>query len=327
MENQIEIKNLTKSFGSHVVLKDVNLNIPSPKIFGIIGESGSGKTTLLKTIIGFWHFDNGQIMYEGRNLEKDRNFIKQIVGFATQDNCVYPKLTVKENLEYFGSLSNVPSGTLKGNIEKVIRFVNLQDSTNKLAENLSGGMQRRLDIACALVHNPKILILDEPTEDLDPLLRRDILNLIRKINLNETTVIITSHLLHEAEQLCDNIAILHQGCVLKYGSPEHLKDSYTKDEEIHLITKNKNYDKLIKLLKNKQKVSNIEKLGRKIVIYTKEAEPILSLLLSELKKEKDRIIQIDVRRPSLGEVFENLIKKSDGVKKGEQASNNNQEKL
>jgi len=312
MNNQIQIKNLTKKFGDHIILKDVNLNIPSQKIFGIIGESGSGKTTLLKTLIGFWHIDDGEISYENCNLQKDSKFIKQIVGFATQANCVYPKLTVRENLKYFGSLSNVPSNTLSGNIEKVLKFVNLQNADNTLAENLSGGMQRRLDIACALIHNPRILILDEPTEDLDPLLRRDILNLIRKINYNHTTIIITSHLLHEAEQLCDQIAILHEGKILKSGTPDQLKDSYSKNEEIHLITKDRNYKKLTSLLKSKfhKKIDKVEKKGRKLVIYTAESENVLSFLLKKIHKKHDKIIQVDVRRPSLGEVFESLIKKS-----------------
>ena len=158
MPNQIEVKNLSKSFGKHQVLKDVSLEIPAKKIFGIIGPSGCGKTTLLKTMIGFWDSDSGEIRYETRDLKKNSKFIRQIVGFATQENCVYPKLTVRENLRYFGTLSNVPKSTLLSNIEKVIKFVRLEDSGDELAENLSGGMQRRLDIACAIVHNPKILI-------------------------------------------------------------------------------------------------------------------------------------------------------------------------
>src|SRR3989344_8625018 len=174
MPSQIEIKNLFKSFGQHQVLKDVSLEIPPRKIFGIIGPSGCGKTTLLKTMIGFWTADSGKILYETRDLKRNSKFIRQIVGFATQENCVYPKLTVLENLEYFGTLSNVPRSTLLSNIEKVIKFVRLEDSGDELAENLSGGMQRRLDIAWALIHNPRILILDEPTEDLDPILRKDL---------------------------------------------------------------------------------------------------------------------------------------------------------
>src|SRR3989344_1218558 len=153
MPAQIQIVNVTKEFGKNVVLDKVSLDIPARKIYGIIGESGSGKTTLLKTIIGYWKPDDGEVLYEGRSLEKDMKFIKQIVGFATQDNCVYPKLTVRENLEYFGSMSNVPSNTLERNTDKILELVELKNAENKLAEELSGGMMRRLDIACALIHN------------------------------------------------------------------------------------------------------------------------------------------------------------------------------
>lgn len=315
MPNQIEVKNLSKSFGNHQVLKNVNLEIPSKKIFGIIGASGCGKTTLLKTLIGFWEADSGEIEYETRDLKKNLKFIRQITGFATQDNCVYPKLTVRENLEYFGSLSNVPKSTLKSNMDKVIKFVRLEDSSDELAENLSGGMQRRLDIACALIHNPRILILDEPTEDLDPILRKDILSLIKKINQDDTTVIITSHLLHEAEQLCDEIAILHNGRVLRCGTPEQLRKQFSREDEIHLITLKKNYSPLIKGLKSK-KVKKVERFGNRLVIKTTDAENTLQKLISGIRKQKDKIVQIDVRKPSLSEVFVSLVKKSGEAPRG-----------
>lgn len=315
MPNQIEVKNLSKSFGKHEVLKDVSLDIPSKKIFGIIGPSGCGKTTLLKTMIGFWDADSGEIFYETRDLKKNSKFIRQIVGFATQENCVYPKLTVRENLEYFGTLSNVPRSTLMSNIGKVIKFVRLEDSANELAENLSGGMQRRLDIACALIHNPRILILDEPTEDLDPILRKDILALIKKINQDETTVVMTSHLLHEAEQLCDIIAILHNGRLLKCGTPEQLRKSFSKEDEIHLITLKRQYSKLVKRIKSKE-VKKIESAGNRLVIKTTDAEKTLEKVLHEIKRQKDKIVQIDVRKPSLSEIFVDLVKKSGETPRG-----------
>lgn len=315
MPNQIEVKNLSKSFGKHEVLKDVSLDIPSKKIFGIIGPSGCGKTTLLKTMIGFWDADAGEIFYETRNLKKNSKFIRQIVGFATQENCVYPKLTVRENLEYFGTLSNVPRSTLISNIGKVIKFVHLEDSADELAENLSGGMQRRLDIACALIHNPRILILDEPTEDLDPILRKDILALIKKINQDETTVVMTSHLLHEAEQLCDIIAILHNGRLLKCGTPEQLRKSFSKEDEIHLITLKRQYSKLVKRIKSKE-VKKIESAGNRLVIKTTDAERTLEKILHEIKRQRDKIVQIDVRKPSLSEIFVNLVKKSGEAPRG-----------
>jgi len=315
MPNQIEVKDLSKSFGSHKVLKNIDLEIPSKKIFGIIGASGCGKTTLLKTIIGFWEADSGKVFYETRDLEKNKNLIRQIVGFATQDNAVYPKLTVKENLEYFGTLANVPRSTLKSNIEKVIRFIRLEDATDELAENLSGGMQRRLDIGCAIVHKPRILILDEPTEDLDPILRRDILSLIKKINMDETTVIITSHLLHEAEQLCDEIAILHNGRVLKKGTPEELRLSFSKEDEIHLITLKRNYSKIASSIKTNS-VKKIEKYSDRLVIRTTDSDQTIKKILSCLRRQKDKIVQLDIRKPSLSEVFVNLVKKSGETPRG-----------
>ncbi|MAG52453.1 MAG: hypothetical protein CMH62_00650 [Nanoarchaeota archaeon] len=311
MVNQIEIKDLTKRFGKHLVLDNVNLVIPQQKIYGIIGESGSGKTTLLKTIVGFWRTDKGKISFEGRTLDKDSKFIRQIVGFATQDNCVYPKLTVTENLEYFGSLSNVPRATLKSNIDKVLKFVELDFAKNELSKNLSGGMQRRLDIACALIHNPRVLILDEPTEDLDPLLRRDIMKLIRKINADSTTVIITSHLLHETEELCDEIAILHQGKVIKSGSPDQLRDSFSKEEEIHLRLGSKKYTAISnRLKKHKKKVSSVKVVDGKLVVHARNAEPVLIEILRMVEHSRDKLIEVDVRKASLGEVFESLVKKS-----------------
>ncbi|MBS3151091.1 ABC transporter ATP-binding protein [Candidatus Woesearchaeota archaeon] len=315
MPNQIEVKNLSKSFGKHQVLKDVSLEIPAKKIFGIIGPSGCGKTTLLKTMIGFWDSDSGEIRYETRDLKKNSKFIRQIVGFATQENCVYPKLTVRENLRYFGTLSNVPKSTLLSNIEKVIKFVRLEDSGDELAENLSGGMQRRLDIACALVHNPRILILDEPTEDLDPILRKDILALIKKINQDETTVVMTSHLLHEAEQLCDIIAILHNGRLLKCGTPEELRKSFSKEDEIHLITLKRQYSKLVNGIKSRE-VKKIESAGNRLVIKTTDAEKTLQKVLHQIRVHGDKIVQIDVRKPSLSEIFVNLVKKSGEAPRG-----------
>ena len=314
MPAQIQIVNVTKEFGKNVILDKVSLDIPARKIYGIIGESGSGKTTLLKTIIGYWKPDDGEVLYEGRNLEKDMKFIKQIVGFATQDNCVYPKLTVRENLEYFGSMSNVPNKTLQRNTDKILELVELKNAEDKLAEELSGGMMRRLDIACALIHNPKILILDEPTQDLDPLLRRDIISLIRKINENDTTIILTSHLLEETDQLCDEVAIIHEGKVLEAGTPDQLKSNYSKNEEIHLITRERKYKSIMSKLNDSGiKGSYVE--GNSLVIQSENAEKTLYHVL-RIVDDVDKLIEIDLKKPTLTEVFENLTKRARIKKEG-----------
>ena len=193
----IEVKSLTKKFKDRIVLDNVNLDIPEGKIIGIIGINGSGKTTLLKTMLGFYKPNSGNIFYQGKKIEKIARAIKREFGYTSQDSSFYQKLTVKENMKYFGVLYGMHHKELIVNIKEILQFVELEEKKNVLAQNLSGGMQRRLDLACSMVHRPRILILDEPTEDLDPSLRRDIVNVIKKINKQGTTVIITSHLFYD----------------------------------------------------------------------------------------------------------------------------------
>jgi len=214
----VQVKGVDKKFGDHTVLKNINLNIQKGELFCIVGTNGSGKTTLLKTIIGFLDPEEGEIFYKSKDIKKNTKEVKKDFGFATQENAFYPKLTVEENMQYFGNLYGIKKEVLKVNIDKILNLVALQGAKNVLAENLSLGMERRLDIACSLIHNPKILILDEPTEDLDVTLRKSILLLIKAINRTGTTIIMTSHLLAEIEVFFDRIAILDKNTIIKIGT-------------------------------------------------------------------------------------------------------------
>jgi len=222
----IELKDIKKQFGKHLILNDLNLKVDKDVILGIIGSSGSGKSTILKLLIGFYRPTKGKIYFRGKNIYKDMNEVKKTFGFATEDNSFYRRLTVKENLCYFGSLYNIPSKLIKKRANELMKLVGLEEAENTLGENLSIGMQRRLDIICALIHNPKVLILDEPTEDLDPILRKQLIGVIQKIRRNGTTVILTSHLLHEVGDVCDKIAILHNKRIIEVKSPDELKTEY-----------------------------------------------------------------------------------------------------
>lgn len=301
----IKIKGVSKSFGSNVVLNDINLSIPSGGIFGIIGINGSGKTTLLKVLIGFYNSNKGEVFFKGKDIKKQD--ISMSFGFATQDNCFYDKLTVEENIKYFGRLYGLKEDFINEHMKNLLLLVKLYDAKDKVADELSSGMKRRLDLACALIHDPEVLILDEPTEDLDPSLRSDMLHLIRKIAKSGRTIIMTSHLLGEVESVCDRIAILHDSTIIKSGTPSTIKDSYSKDDEIHLETLNKEYDGLIKRI-GKRGVSKIIHHGNRLVIYSSQAGELLKRILS-LVKGKDKIIMLNVSRPSLNEVFESLTKK------------------
>lgn len=305
----IEVKKVTKIFGKNIVLSEIDLSIPQNKIFGIIGESGSGKTTLLKAMIGFVRPDSGEIIFENKEVSKNMQSIRDRFGFASQDNCFYPKLTIRENLEFFGTLYGISKELIQINIKKLLKFVELEKSENVVAENLSSGMQRRLDIACSLINNPKVLIMDEPTQDLDPVLRKEIVNLIRKINENGTTVILTSHLLFEAEVLCDEIAILHEGKILEVGTPDQLKSMYSKNQEIHLETNPGRYDLVLRHLKGEKYIQHVEHKGHKIIIYTPKAEQVLKRLLMLISRLNEELVDVDLRKPSLNEVFESLVTK------------------
>ena len=185
----LKLEKINKKYGKFIVLNNVNVAVQVGEIFGIIGPSGSGKTTLLHTMIGFIKPDTGKVLFNN-NLENDNfvpviknlDYIKKRIGFAAQHPSFYEKLTVFENLDYFGALYNLSKEARLTNINTLLELVELDHAKNIISKNLSGGMQRRLDIACSLIHHPDLLILDEPTSDLDPVLAKHIWNLIKKIN-------------------------------------------------------------------------------------------------------------------------------------------------
>ena len=309
----IQLENVTKIFGKNLVLNNVNLNISYKEIFGIIGKSGSGKTTLLSVLIGFLKPERGRVLFQSRNIKNDEKDIRQQFGFTAQAGSFYPKLTVKENLEYFGTMYNLSISEIQDKIPELLKLVDMEGKEEVVSSKLSSGMQKRLDIACGIIHDPKVLILDEPTEDLDPVLRRDLLNLLKKINKEkEVTIIITSHLLTEMENFCTKLAIIHNRTILAQGSVNELKDKYSTNMEIILETASAKYGNLINLIKRRKDVEKVTTRYNKLVIYTKNPESVLKEILAI---KKDKLIDLDINKPSLNEVFENLItaKKEENV--------------
>ena len=172
-------------------------------------------------------------------------------------------------------------------------------------------MHKRLDIACAILHDPKLLILDEPTEDLDPMLRKEILNLLKKINKEKNvTIIMTSHLLEEMEHVCTRLAILHDKDIIISGTLNELKDYYSKNQEIILETYSGKYSGLIKSLKENKKVKKVIESEGRLLIYSPEAESVLRFILQELQSKDEKILDVDLNKPSLSEVFESLTKEN-----------------
>jgi ABC-2 type transport system ATP-binding protein len=308
----IRLANVTKVFGSNVVLDNVNLSIYPGDIFGIIGLSGSGKTTLLNSIIGFVEPDAGNIIIKSPAdkkdylLSKNPRVVKHFFGFAAQQPSFYGKLTVEENVNHFSSLYNIPKKERLQRCESLIRMVGLSKSKKVLGQNLSGGMQKRLDIACSLVHNPKVLILDEPTADLDPISREGMWDIIKEINSRGTTIVLASHFVNELEVLCSKFAILHNSKIVETGTPEELKTSYSKNYEISLRTV-----KIIKILKAKKglEIQKVKEEEGMITVFTKKPEQTLYTLAKTIESQKEKIEDITVNKPTIKELFEAVVKK------------------
>lgn len=309
----IRIDNLKKSFNGKIVLDSINLDIFPSEIFGIVGASGSGKTTLLNTIVGFIEPDLGEIIIKEPNMPPksvidNQDFVKKNIGFAAQQPSFYPRLTVLENLMYFGSLYNLTKEAMLNNANNIIRLVNLEGAANTLAENLSGGMERRLDIACSIIHDPEILILDEPTSNLDPILSRHIWSLLQKINKNGTTIIVASHEFSEIESVCTRIGIISEGKLISTGTMQELTNKISRGQEIHLETYPGNYDKILKNLSDPL-ITNAENRGNKLVISTTKPDKILKKMLTVISGMDENLIDVSISRINLNEVFANVSKK------------------
>jgi ABC-2 type transport system ATP-binding protein len=238
---------------------------------------------------------------------------KSIFGFASQDPSFYEMLTVKENLMHFGSLYRLPSKALKSNVEILLALMDLKQSQNTLGGKLSGGMERRLDIACALIHDPEILILDEPTSDLDPILRDHIWSLVRKINRKGTTIILASHHLSEVETFCSRIAIIKEGILIDVDTPSRLKAKHADSEEIVIQTYPGNYGNIAKALKRPGgKVFEVKIRGSELAIYCSQPNAVLLELLHALETLDEELIDIRVSRPGLDELFLKLTNNDKG---------------
>lgn len=307
----LELKGVTKEFQKHKVLEDVNITIEEGDVFGVIGESGSGKTTFLNLITGFIEPTAGEVLYYSkitqgpRNLNQNLDKIKKYIGFTPQHNSFYHKLTVKENLFHFGQLYGIPRETLVNNIKSLLNFTSLMDERNKLAEHLSGGMQKRLDISCSLVHKPKILVLDEPTADLDLMLQKEILWLLKEANKQGVTIILASHHLDSIEQICNKVAIIHKGKVYSHGLIDDVKKPFLKDYFTINLRAGDSKEKIITLLKTLP-IQKIIDEGNRLVVYPQDIQKTVAGLLGFIKQENLYLHDMDMRKPSLHEIFEKI---------------------
>lgn len=228
----IHIENLVKRYGDLVALNHLNLDIHEGEIFGLLGPNGSGKTTAINCLLSLLKYDKGTIEIFGQPMTPDNYQAKQQIGIVLQNVAVFDELTVYENIDYFCGLYVSDKKKRKELVDDAVRFVGLEDYCKMYPKKLSGGLLRRLNIACGIAHKPRLIIMDEPTVAVDPQSRNKILEGIQKLNMQGSTIIYTSHYMEEIEQICTRIAIMDHGRVIASGTSEELKKMIKTGETI-----------------------------------------------------------------------------------------------
>lgn len=228
----IKVENLVKRYGDLVALDHLNLEIKEGEIFGLLGPNGSGKTTAINCILSLLTYDKGNIEVFGKPMHPDSYDLKQQIGVILQNVAVFDELTVYENIEYFCSLYIEDRAKCRELVEEALAFTGLEEFKKFRPKKLSGGLLRRLNIACGIAHKPRLIFMDEPTVAVDPQSRNKILEGIQELNRAGTTVVYTTHYMEEAEQICTRIAIMDNGHILASGTKEELKSSIQLGETI-----------------------------------------------------------------------------------------------
>lgn len=225
-EAAIVIENLTKKFGDVTAVDGLGLTVDRGELFGLLGPNGAGKTTTINILCGLLKPTSGSVEVGGYDTRKETSKAKKLIGVSPQETAVYPHLTGKENIELFANLHTMPRDKMKKNVDELLQKLSLRDYAKRQAGKYSGGMMRRINLAMALVHDPEIAFLDEPTAGMDPQSRRAVWDFIRELKKQNRTVLLTTHYMEEAEELCDRIGIIDNGKLISLGTPQQLKKQF-----------------------------------------------------------------------------------------------------
>lgn len=308
MENIIEIKNLTKSYGNLVALNDFSLTVKKGDILGLLGPNGSGKSTCINTILSLLKFDKGSIKIFNQEMTPTNYQVKKEIGVVFQDVAVFEELTVFETIDYFCGLYIKDKKTRKQYIQEAIELVALQEFVKFKPKQLSGGLLRRLNIACGIAHKPSLIFLDEPTVAVDPQSRNNILEGIKILNQQGATIVYTTHYMEEVEQLCHHIVIMDKGQIIAKGTNDELKNSISTSEKITVEFLD-NEEAFITTLNKNPNILQIDQTDNTIHISYKTKEHNLNELIELLSKNNIQYRSIFSERPTLNDVFLELTGK------------------
>lgn len=302
----LQIENLHKKYNDFEAIRGINLSINKGEIYGLLGPNGAGKSTLINIICGIEKFTSGKIIFEEKEI--NINKYKRNIGLLPQDIAIYHDFTARENVSFFCSLYGYRGKELKKRVDKSLEFVGLLGIENKKASEFSGGMKRRLNMACAIAHSPKLIIMDEPTVGIDPQSRNHILESVKKLNQEGATIIYTSHYMEEIEELCNNISIIDHGKIIARGTKEYLKSSIVCQNICTIYVKKEicNIKKYISSIKG---IKKVEVKGNEIKCYYSKDLNIIPYIINTISNNSGIIENIKSEDPTLETVFLTLTGK------------------
>ena len=300
--NVLEIRGLTKKFGDFIAVDNMSLTIREGEIFGFLGSNGAGKSTTINMVSSLLRPTGGEIRILEKDIMKHSRFAKMNLGVVPQDLAIYEDMTAYENVSFFAGLYGLRGIELKERTEEALTFVGLGDKAKSFPKNFSGGMKRRLNIACAIAHKPKLIIMDEPTVGIDPQSRNYILASVRKLNESGCTIIYTSHYMEEVEEICSRIAIVDHGKIIAEGTKEQLKSTVTDVKEVRIELKWAQGGES-EGLKTIPGVRNALQDEQVIRIQSDAAVDNLNRILKQLMDNGKEIRAVEEQEPNLETVF------------------------
>ena len=305
----IEIENLVKRYHDLIALDHFNLQVKESEIFGLLGPNGSGKTTSINCLLSLLKFDKGTIRIFGKEMTPTSYDIKKEIGVVFQNVAVFEELSVYENIDYFCGLYISDKQKRRQLVQEAIDFVSLNDFVKFKPKKLSGGLLRRLNIACGIAHKPKLIILDEPTVAVDPQSRNNILEGIKKLNKEGATILYTSHYMDEVEKLCDHIAIMDNGKVIAKGTKDELKNMISSGETISIEVEELPKEILVQI-EQMENVNYVQYENNIVTIRYKKDHNNLIQIVTFLNEHHIQSSKIHSELPTLNDVFLELTGKA-----------------
>lgn len=306
MNEFLKVQNLVKNYGDFCAVDNLSFSVREGEIFGLLGPNGAGKSTTMNVITSLCGFGKGSVTVDGMDITKNKDKVRQIIGFVPQDIALYPFLTAEENVKFFASLYGLRGRELSAAASEALKFAGLSDRAKMKPKKMSGGMKRRLNIACGIAHNPKLIIMDEPTVGVDAQSREHILSSVKTLRDRGATVIYTSHYMNEVEEICDRITIIDHGKSVACGTEQELISAISDSKTLKISTEIKSdfpVKELVTELSSLPDVKNARITENEVILEVKTSCRDFTLYLEHIKQRGLPIRGITSESVNLEDIF------------------------